>query len=111
MAILAIARHQQCAGHCAKPQTSIERAKSAGVAPQHFIYKRRQDGSFMRNLSRDSVNQTMVTAMIKLARTLNFKIIAEQVEDSAALEAARKMGVDYVQGFVIARPARLATAA
>jgi diguanylate cyclase (GGDEF)-like protein/PAS domain S-box-containing protein len=69
------------------------------------------DGSFMRNLSRDSVNQTMVTAMIKLARTLNFKIIAEQVEDSAALEAARKMGVDYVQGFVIARPARLATAA
>jgi diguanylate cyclase (GGDEF)-like protein/PAS domain S-box-containing protein len=69
------------------------------------------DGSFMRNLARDSVSQTMVTAMIKLARTLNFKIIAEQVEDSAALDAARKMGVDYIQGFVIARPARLATAA
>ena len=43
------------------------------------------DGSFMRNLAQDSVSQTMVTAMIKLARTLNFKIIAEQVEDSAAL--------------------------
>jgi diguanylate cyclase (GGDEF)-like protein/PAS domain S-box-containing protein len=69
------------------------------------------DGSFMRNLARDSVAQTMVTAMIKLARTLNFKIIAEQVEDSAALDAARKMGVDYVQGFVIARPSRLALAA
>ncbi len=69
------------------------------------------DGSFMRNLARDSVSQTMVTAMIKLARTLNFKIIAEQVEDSAALDAARKMGVDFVQGFVIARPARLAIAA
>jgi diguanylate cyclase (GGDEF)-like protein/PAS domain S-box-containing protein len=69
------------------------------------------DGSFMRNLALDSVSQTMVTAMIKLARTLNFKIIAEQVEDSAALEAARKIGVDYIQGFVIARPARLAIAA
>jgi len=69
------------------------------------------DGSFMRNLGRDSVNQTMVTAMIKLARTLNFKIIAEQVEDSAALDVARKMGVDFVQGYVIARPARLALAA
>jgi len=69
------------------------------------------DGSFMRNLAGDSVSQTMVTAMIKLARTLNFKIIAEQVEDSAALDAARKMGVDYIQGFVIARPAKLATAA
>ena len=69
------------------------------------------DGSFMRNLAQDSVSQTMVTAMIKLARTLNFKIIAEQVEDSAALDAARKIGVDFVQGFVIARPARLALAA
>ena len=69
------------------------------------------DGAFMRNLARDSVSQTMVTAMIKLARTLNFKIIAEQVEDNAALEAARSMGVDFIQGFVIARPARLATAA
>jgi diguanylate cyclase (GGDEF)-like protein/PAS domain S-box-containing protein len=69
------------------------------------------DGSFMRNLEKDSVSQTMVTAMIKLARTLNFKIIAEQVEDSAALDTARKMGVDFVQGFVIARPARLALAA
>jgi diguanylate cyclase (GGDEF)-like protein/PAS domain S-box-containing protein len=69
------------------------------------------DGSFIRNLARDSVSQTMVAAMIKLARTLNFKIIAEQVEDSAALDAARKIGVDYVQGFVIARPARLGVAA
>jgi diguanylate cyclase (GGDEF)-like protein/PAS domain S-box-containing protein len=62
------------------------------------------DGSFIRNLARDSVNQAMVTAMIKLARTLNFKVIAEQVEDEAALDAARKMGVDYVQGYLIARP-------
>jgi EAL domain-containing protein (putative c-di-GMP-specific phosphodiesterase class I) len=66
------------------------------------------DGSFMRNLARDSVNQAMVTAMIKLARTLNFKIIAEQVEDAAALDAARRMGVDYLQGYAIARPAPLA---
>jgi diguanylate cyclase (GGDEF)-like protein/PAS domain S-box-containing protein len=69
------------------------------------------DGSFIRNLALDTVSQTMVTAMIKLARTLNFKIIAEQVEDSAALDAARRMGVDYVQGFIIARPTRLAMAA
>jgi diguanylate cyclase (GGDEF)-like protein/PAS domain S-box-containing protein len=69
------------------------------------------DGSFMRNLARDSVNQAMVTAMIKLARTLNFKVIAEQVEDSAALEAARRMGVDYLQGYAISRPQPLSLAA
>jgi len=69
------------------------------------------DGSFMRNLERDSVNQAMVTAMIKLARTLNFKVIAEQVEDEAGLEAARRMGVDYVQGFAVGRPRLLPLAA
>ncbi len=69
------------------------------------------DGSFMRNLARDSVNQAMVTAMIKLARTLNFKVIAEQVEDAAALDTARRMGVDYVQGYVIGRPQPLPLAA
>lgn len=69
------------------------------------------DGSFMRNLALDSVNQAMVTAMIKLARTLNFKIIAEQVEDPATLEAARRMGVDYVQGYAVARPQPLSLAA
>jgi diguanylate cyclase (GGDEF)-like protein/PAS domain S-box-containing protein len=69
------------------------------------------DGSFMRNLARDSVNQAMVTAMIKLARTLNFKVIAEQVEDEAGLEAARRMGVDYIQGYVVGRPQLLLLAA
>ena len=62
------------------------------------------DGSFIRNLARDTVNQAMVTAMIKLARTLNFKVIAEQVEDTAAVEAARRMGVDFLQGYAISRP-------
>src|SRR5580692_2560650 len=69
------------------------------------------DGSFMRNLARDTVNQAMVTAMIKLARTLNFKVIAEQVEDVATLDTARRMGVDYVQGYAVGRPQLLSLAA
>ncbi|HSY08368.1 MAG TPA: EAL domain-containing protein [Steroidobacteraceae bacterium] len=69
------------------------------------------DGSFMRNLARDSVNQAMVTAMIKLARSLHFKVIAEQVEDDAAVDAARRMGVDFLQGFAIGKPEPLALAA
>jgi diguanylate cyclase (GGDEF)-like protein/PAS domain S-box-containing protein len=69
------------------------------------------DGSFMRNLARDSVNQAMVTAMIKLARSLHFKVIAEQVEDDAAVDAARRMGVDFLQGYAIGKPEPLALAA
>ncbi len=69
------------------------------------------DGSFMQNLARDSVNQAMVTATIKLARSLNFKVIAEQVEDAAGLDAARSAGVDYVQGYAVGRPRPLNLAA
>jgi diguanylate cyclase (GGDEF)-like protein/PAS domain S-box-containing protein len=69
------------------------------------------DGSFMHNLARDSVNQAMVTATIKLARSLNFKVIAEQVEDAAGLDAARSIGVDYLQGYAIGRPKPLNLAA
>ena len=69
------------------------------------------DGSFMRNLARDSVNQAMVAAMIKLARTLNFKVIAEQVEDASVVDAARAMGIDYLQGYAIGRPQPLLLAA
>ncbi len=66
------------------------------------------DGTFIRNLGADSVNQAMVAAMIKLARTLNFQVIAEQVEDGAALDAAKRMGVDFVQGYHLGRPQPLA---
>ena len=69
------------------------------------------DGSFMRDLARDSVNQAMVTAVISMAKTLNFRLIAEQVEDQPALEAARAMGIDFVQGHAIGRPRPLAPAA
>jgi diguanylate cyclase (GGDEF)-like protein len=69
------------------------------------------DGTFIRNLATDTVNQAMVAAMIKLARTLNFRVIAEQIEDAGALEAAKKMGVDFVQGYYLGRPQPLARAA
>jgi diguanylate cyclase (GGDEF)-like protein/PAS domain S-box-containing protein len=65
------------------------------------------DGSFIRNLAADAVNQAMVSAMIELSRSLNFKIVAEQVEDQLSLDAVRRMGIDFVQGFAIARPQRL----
>jgi len=69
------------------------------------------DGLYMRNLARDSVNQAMVSAMIKLAHTLDFKVIAEQIEDTASLDAARRMGIDFMQGYVLGRPEPLKTAA
>jgi diguanylate cyclase (GGDEF)-like protein len=62
------------------------------------------DGYFIRNLASDTVNQAMVTAMIKMARSLNFQVIAEHVEDVAAADSARRMGVDFLQGYQTGRP-------
>ena len=62
------------------------------------------DGYFIRNLASDNVNQAMVAAMIKLARSLNFQVIAEHVEDLSALDSVRRMGVDFVQGYQVGRP-------
>jgi diguanylate cyclase (GGDEF)-like protein/PAS domain S-box-containing protein len=68
-------------------------------------------GEFMRDLGRDTVNQAMISAVVGMARTLNFRLVAEQIEDPAALEAARAMGIDFVQGHAIGRPRPLAPAA
>ncbi len=62
------------------------------------------DGSFIHNLAVDTVNQAMVAAMIELSRSLNFRIVAEQVEDQESLDLAKAMGFDFVQGFIIGRP-------
>ena len=59
------------------------------------------DGSFIRNLAEDAVNQAMVAAMIELSRSLNFRIVAEQVEDQLSLDTVTGMGIDFVQGFII----------
>src|SRR6202142_2242259 len=61
------------------------------------------DGSFIKNLAGDTVNQAMVAAMIDLSRSLNFRVVAEQVEDQWALDTVIAMGIDFVQGFVVGR--------
>ena len=68
------------------------------------------DGSLTQNLARDTVNQAMVTAMIKLARSLKFKVIAEQVEEASAADSVRRIGVDFLQGYAIGRPKPLLAA-
>jgi len=62
------------------------------------------DGSFIRNLAGDSINQALVAAMIELSRSLNFRIVAEQVEDQSSLDTVTGMGIDFVQGFAVGRP-------
>ena len=65
------------------------------------------DGTYTRNLQTDLVNQEMVNAMIKLARTMEFQIVAEQVEHQEDFDWLRDVGVDFVQGHFVEAPAKL----
>ncbi|MDJ0927610.1 MAG: EAL domain-containing protein [Gammaproteobacteria bacterium] len=65
------------------------------------------DGAYTRNLMTDSVNHQVVSAITRLARTVGFQVIAEQVEDQADFDALRELQVDFIQGHYINRPAPL----
>lgn len=68
------------------------------------------DGIYTRNLQTDEVNQEMVAAMIKLARTMQFRVVAEQVEYQEDFDWLREIGVDFVQGHFIESPTYLGAA-
>jgi diguanylate cyclase (GGDEF)-like protein/PAS domain S-box-containing protein len=68
------------------------------------------DGTYTRNLTSDRVNQEMVAAMIKLARTMKFRVVAEQVEDQDDFDWLRDIGVDFVQGHFVEAPLVLGSA-
>ncbi len=65
------------------------------------------DGTYTRNLTSDEVNQEMVTAMIKLARKMEFRIVAEQVEHQQDFDWLREVGIDFVQGRFVDPPVLL----
>jgi EAL domain-containing protein (putative c-di-GMP-specific phosphodiesterase class I) len=51
----------------------------------------------------NKVDYEMVRAINQIGHTMNIMTIAEFVEDEATLQAVRELGVDYAQGYVIAR--------
>jgi len=63
------------------------------------------DGCFVKNMVSDNIDRAMVRAINQIGHTMNIKTIAEFVEDEETLAAVREVGVDYAQGYFIARPA------
>ena len=61
------------------------------------------DGSFVRNLARDKVDQAMVRMTAGLAREIGLKTVAEYVQSEAAMKLIRKYGIDYAQGSYVGR--------
>jgi len=65
------------------------------------------DGYFVKNMVTDKLDRTMVEAINQVGHSMNIETIAEFVENEKTLEAVRETGIDYAQGYVIAKPAPL----
>jgi len=55
----------------------------------------------------DREKMAIVKAMHTLGHELGKQTIAEQVETEAELNSLKKMGVDFVQGYLLHKPAPL----
>ncbi|MFO1252037.1 MAG: EAL domain-containing protein [Inhella sp.] len=62
------------------------------------------DGSFIVSMNQHPANIAIVEAIVSLARNLGMKTVAEWAEDAETVETLAEIGVDYVQGFAVARP-------
>jgi Amt family ammonium transporter len=62
------------------------------------------DGQFIANVANDPVDRSMIEAIGKVAGALGIATIAEKVESQQVQEQLSSLGVDFVQGYLVARP-------
>jgi diguanylate cyclase (GGDEF)-like protein len=63
------------------------------------------DGQFVSNVVESALDEATVRCFIDIAAVVNVKTVAEMVSSAAVLERLVRLGVDYVQGFFMDRPA------
>lgn len=66
------------------------------------------DQAFSRNMVADPRAMAVVEAIVQLGRALQAEIVVEGVETRSQLEALRRLGCHYAQGYLIGRPRTLA---
>jgi diguanylate cyclase (GGDEF)-like protein/PAS domain S-box-containing protein len=62
------------------------------------------DGSFIRDLIDDPLDDAAVRCFVDVARVVGAKTVAEFVDRPAVLQRVREIGIDYAQGFLLHRP-------
>ncbi len=58
----------------------------------------------MSELGADTAADSIIAAVIEMARALGMEVIAEGVETGAQHEILRRLGCDQAQGYHFARP-------
>ena len=67
------------------------------------------DGSFVKNLINDPIDRAMVNSIRDVASAMGMQTVAEYVENSDIMMELGKIGVDYAQGYGVAKPRPLKT--
>lgn len=62
------------------------------------------DGAIVESAAMHPSRLSIVQAISDLSRNLGMRSVAEWVEDAATLRAMAEVGIDYIQGFGIAKP-------
>lgn len=62
------------------------------------------DGSFIREIDQDTTDRVMVKSMTEIAHSMGLVVVAESVENKAALKVLNELDVNYAQGFFIGKP-------
>ncbi|MBE9006240.1 EAL domain-containing protein [Fortiea sp. LEGE XX443] len=62
------------------------------------------DGSFVKHIVEEPIDLAMVDAINKIGQVMGIQTIAEFVENKAILEVIQILGINYAQGYGIARP-------
>ncbi|WP_256751367.1 EAL domain-containing protein [Mesorhizobium sp. Mes31] len=62
------------------------------------------DGSFVKDMLEDRIDRAMVEMIHHIGKVMGKRTIAEFVESDGIVAALKTIGVDYAQGFAIARP-------
>lgn len=65
------------------------------------------DGSFIKNLHRDKTDRALAQSICDIGHTMGLKIVAEFVENKEILYILTEMGVDFAQGYHLAKPQNL----
>ena len=62
------------------------------------------DGSFIEDISISPYKQTFVRMMVDLAQTFSVKTVAEMVNSHSDADLLKRLGVDYLQGYMFGVP-------
>lgn len=62
------------------------------------------DRVLVREMLKNKTQYAMVKSILDIGRNLDFKVVAEGVQDEASLKALQDMGCQLAQGFYLARP-------